>query len=111
MRHLRQIIIESKKKDGEKEKKVVFVETDPKEAFPNDTISAIQKDVHKKAKDLTVDWKSSVEVVDAAFADLDVPKPLAYQASRWEQYKQLLGYAIRSLYDARGLKAGWTKTI
>lgn len=110
MRHLRDILSEAKK-DEEKEKKLVFVETDPREAFPNDTISALEKDIHKKAKDLTKQWKSSVELVDAVFEELDVPKPMAYQNERWEQYKQLLTVAIRRLYDARGLKAGWMKTI
>lgn len=110
MRSLREILDESKK-DEEKEKKLVFVETDPKEPFPNDTVAALEKDIHKKAKDLTIEWKSSVELVDAAFEDLDVPKPMAYQAARWEQYKSLLTTAIRRLYDARGFKAGWVKTI
>lgn len=110
MRHLKEILAESKK-DEEKEKKVVFVETDPREAFPNDTIAALHKDIRQKAKDLGVQWKSSVELVDATFEELDVPKPLAYQNDRWDQYKQLLTYAIKSLYDARGLKAGWTTTI
>lgn len=110
MRKLRDILAESKK-DKEKEKKVVFVESDPREAFPNDTISALEKDVVKKAKDLTVQWKSSIDLVDAVFEELDVPKPSAYQSKRWEQYKQLLSYAIKALYDSRGLKGGWTTTI
>lgn len=110
MRHLKDILAEAKKED-EKEKKLVFVETDPSEAFPNDTIAALQKDIHKKAKDLTQNWDSSITLVDAAFEDLDVPKPMAYQSARWEQYKQLLTHAIRVLYDARGLKGGWMKTV
>lgn len=110
MRHLKTILAEAKK-DEEKEKKVVFVETDPREPFPNDTISALEKDIHKKAKDLTQQWDSSVSLVDATFEELDVPKPLAYQNARWEQYKQLLSVAIRRLYDARGFKGGWMKTV
>jgi hypothetical protein len=110
MRHLKDILAEAKKAE-EKEEKLVFVETDPKEPFPNDTISALQKDIHKKAKDLSEQWGSSVALVDATFEDLGVPKPLAYQSARWEQYKQLLSHAIRCLYDARGLKGGWMKTV
>lgn len=112
MRHLKDILAESTKdKEKEKEKELVFVETDPREPFPNDTISALQKDINKKAKDLAQEWKSSVELVDVTFEELDVPKPLAYQSERWEQYKQLLTHAMRSLYDARGLKGGFMKTI
>ncbi len=108
MRHLKEILAEAKK---EKEKKVVFVETDPREAFPNDTFSALKKDIHKKAKDLTAHWDSSIALVDAVFEDLEVPKPAAHQSERWEQYKELLGIAIKALYEARGFKGGWTKTI
>lgn len=111
MRSLREILEESKKAEDEKEKKLVFIETDPKEPFPNDTISALEKDIHKKAKDLTIEWKSSIELVDAAFEDLDVPKPMAHQTKRWEQYKNLLSTAINRLYDARGFKSGWVTTI
>lgn len=110
MRHLTEILAESKK-DKEKAKKIVFVETDPREAFPSDTISAMERDVHKKAKDLEKQWTSSIELVDAVFEELEVPKPAAYQDKRWEQYKELLSFAIKALYDARGLRAGWSKTI
>lgn len=110
MRHLREILAESKK-DKEKEKKVVFIETNSREAFPNDTMSALEKDIRAKAKDLSAPWKNSVELVDASFDDLDVPKPMAHQNDRWDQYKKLLSYAIKALYDSRGLKAGWTQTI
>jgi hypothetical protein len=110
MRHLRQILAEASQKE-ETEKKVVFVETDSKSPFPQDTVSALEKAVRKNAKDLTLEWKSSVELVDKTFEELEVPKPLAYQKDRWEQYKQLLSYAIKSLYQSRGLSAGWTQTI
>jgi hypothetical protein len=104
----KQYLLEAKK---EKEKKIVFVETDPQEYFPNDTISALQKEINAKAKDLTQEWSSAKELVDAAFNDLEVPIPLAYLKNRWEQYTKLLGVAINNLYDARGMKADWVKTV
>lgn len=91
--------------------KLVFVETDPQEPFPEDTISAIKKEINKRAKDLEVDWKSPVELVDFVFEELNVPKPLAYLKERWGQYIGLLGYAVRALKDSRGMKAAWSRTI
>lgn len=108
MRHLKEILEEAKK---EKEKKIVFVETDGREAFPENTVNALEKDINKKAKDLSVEWKNSVELVDKAFEELEVPKPKAFQSERWEQYKDLLRYAIKSLSSSRGFKGGWTQTI
>lgn len=110
MRHIREILAEAKKEE-KKEQKLVFVETDPREPFPNDTISALKKDINKKSKDLEIDWKSSVELLDATFTELNVPKPMAHLTARWEQYTELLRYAITSLYDSRGMKANWSQTF
>lgn len=99
-----------KAKEPEK-KKIVFVETDPQEDFPADTVSALRKEINKNAKDLEKEWRSAVELVDFAFAELGVPKPLAYLKNRWEQYMQLLGYAVTALREARGMKARWTQTV
>lgn len=105
-----QSLIEKKAEKPEK-KKIVFVETDPQEAFPDDTVSALQKEINKQAKDLEKNWRSAVELVDFVFVELDVPKPMAYLKDRWEQYNQLLGYAVTALKDSRGMKAHWTQTV
>lgn len=105
-----QSLLEKKEKKPEK-KKVVFIETDPQEAFPVDTMSALQKEINKNAKDLEKDWRSAVELVDYVFAELDVPKPLAYLKDRWAQYCELLSVAVLALRDSRGMKSHWTKTV
>lgn len=105
-----QSLIEAKEKKPEK-KKIVFVETDPQEAFPSDTMSALQKEINKQAKDLEKQWRSAVELVDFVFAELEVPKPLAYLKDRWAQYNELIADAVTSLRDARGMKAHWTQTV
>jgi hypothetical protein len=95
-------------KKEEKEKKIVFVETDPQEPFPKDTISALEKGIKKEARDLEKDWKSPMELVDYVFNDLDVPKPGAYLKNRWNQYLELLKVAVEDLANARGFKSNWT---
>ncbi len=105
-----QSLIEAKEKKPEK-KKIVFVETDPQESFPADTMSALQKEINKQAKDLEKQWRSAIELVDFAFAELEVPKPLAYLKDRWAQYNELISDAVRSLRESRGMKARWTQTV
>lgn len=95
--------------EKKEEPKLVFVETDPNEPFPDDTINYIEKEINKLCKDLKQDWDSAVSVVNAAFDNFGVPQPRAYQKNRWEQYTKLLGYAVKNLYQARGLKANWSK--
>lgn len=105
-----QSLIEAKQKKPEK-KKIVFVETSPQEAFPVDTMSALQKEINKQAKDLEKQWRSAVELVDFVFAELEVPKPLAFLKDRWQQYNELIADAVTALREARGMKAQWTQTV
>lgn len=97
--------------EQEKEKKIVFKETDGRSPFPDLTISALEKEITSLARDLEKEWKSAAELVDVAFENLDVPKPPSYSTDRWNQYTDLLSHAIKQLYKARGLKSGWTQTV
>ena len=97
--------------EKEKEKKLVFKETDGKSPFPNDTVVAIEKHINKLAKDLEMEWKSAAELVDTALEELEVPKPSLFQRDRWKQYSGLIAVAVKDLYDARGLSASWVTTI
>lgn len=106
-----QQLLEKKKEDKPKKKKIVFIETDPQEAFPAETMSALQREINKQAKDLEKDWRSAIELVDFVFAELEVPKPLAYLKNRWEQYLKLLSVAVIALRDSRGMKGKWTNTV
>lgn len=98
-------------KKEDKDKKIVFIETDPQQPFPNDTISALEKAIGKAAKDLEIDWKNPIELVNAVFTDLNVPKPQAFLKKRWAQYEDLLFVAVNGLADSRGLDADWTTSI
>lgn len=106
----KQFLAEKEKDKKKKEPKIIFVETDPQEAFPNDTVSSLQKFVNKECKDLEKQWKSASELLDFVFDEYKVPKPLAYQKKRWEQYTGLLGYTVKNLHDSRGMKASWVTT-
>lgn len=97
---LKELIVEAKK--DKKKQKLVFIEFDPKQPFPADTISALKKQISSDAKDLTKEWKSPQVLVDNAFKELKVPKPLAYLQKRFNQYTDLLKISIRELRDARG---------
>jgi len=105
MKKIKDILLE---KEKEKKKELKFVETDPQEPFPNDTISYIKKEINKICRDLSVNWSSPIDVVNAAFHNLEIPIPKANLKERWAQYTQLFGYAIKNLFDARGFKADWS---
>lgn len=103
-----QTLIEKKK---DEKQKPVFIETDEKSPFPNDTITALEKKITTLSKDLETEWESAVTLVNSAFEELNVPIPQAYVKDRWIQYTELLAYAIKQLYNARGLSAKWHQTF
>ena len=106
MKSLRNILglTENKKEDEHKD---VFKETDPEAPFPNDTVSALKREINTGAKDLEKVWKDAIELTDHSFITLRVPKPVPSQEGRWQQYNDLLGIAVKDLYDARGLQGEW----
>lgn len=95
----------------EKEKKVVFKETDGRSAYPENTVRAVESEITKLAKDLDQEWNSAVALIDNAFEELDIPKPQPYQKERWDQYKDLVAHAVKQLYQSRGLKGSWTQSV
>lgn len=100
-------LIEDEDKKDEK-RKPVFIETDPQDPFPQDTIDAIRKEIRKLAKDLSVDWNSTVQLLTKAFENLSVPMPHANQKSRWDQYRRLIKDAVEALRDSRGFGSTWS---
>lgn len=102
-----EFLIEARKK----EKRLVFIETDGRSPFPNDTMTSITKEINKNCKDLEKEWKNATEVVNYSLNELDVPIPTANLTARWDQYKDLLKYAVKNLADARGINGNWSTTI
>ena len=108
---IRDLLLE--KKGNDKEKKLVFVETDPtgQTPFPMDTFSSLKKAINKEAKDLEKKWSSAIDLVDYVFEDLVVPKPGASLKVRFRQYLDLLKIAVDDLGQARGMNDDWTSVI
>lgn len=98
-------------KKADEKKTPVFMETDEKSPFPNDTITALKKKITTLAKDLESEWDSAAVLTNAAFEELEVPIPQAFVKDRWVQYTELLAYAIKQLYNARGLSAKWHQSF
>lgn len=86
-----------------KKEKIVFKETDPNKPFPNDTIYALKRRINVLAKDLEKTWVSPTHLINATFAELKVPKPMCNLKDRWDQYLELIGYAVKALHDSRGV--------
>lgn len=99
------ILFEAKKKP---KKKVIYVDNkDDKSAFPDDTVSALEKEIKKAARDLTQKAQGPITLVNSVFQENKVPIPGAYLKARWGQYQSLLRVAVKALGSARGYKSGY----
>lgn len=82
----------------------IYFDADDSIAFPPDTLSAMERQINKMAKDFETPYNSAIELVDACFDFMQVPKPTASLNNRWKQYTSLIAHAVKELYDARGEK-------
>jgi hypothetical protein len=105
MRKLSEILEEGRKP----KEKGIFIPDDVQEPYPFDTMVYIQKAVNRNSKDKSKDWNSPIELVDFSLDELNVPRPMAYMKKRWEQYVEMLHYAVRNLKDSRGFSGTWNK--
>jgi hypothetical protein len=103
--------LQEAEKDKEKEKKIVFKETDGRSPFPENTVRAIEKEISGLARDLEQEWDNVAKLMDTAFENLDVPKPQAFQSERWKQYTDMIGHATNELYKSRGFKSTWSRSV
>lgn len=97
--------------EATKAKKEVFVDTNKQLPFPDATVSAIEREINKGAKDVNTEWDDASELVNYAFEELNLPIPQVYLTERWGQYKKLLRVAIDALADTRGNKGQWRTTV
>jgi hypothetical protein len=107
---LKEYLIEAKKSDKKKGDKV-FVDPDTQLPFPDATVSKLESEINKGAKDIDTVWDNANELTKFAFTELDVPIPQAFLSARWKQYKNLLQVAVTALTDTRGNKGKWRTTV
>lgn len=102
---LQDLLLEAKKKP---KKKIIFVDNgNDQEPYPDDTMSALEKDIRKAAKDLQHPAKGPITLVNDVMTEYNVPIPQAYLSKRFEQYRELLTAAVKALGSARGYKTSW----
>ena len=111
MNLLKFLLEQSEKDDKKKNEVLVYVPENPRDPLPNDTVSALEKEINKGAKDIEQEFESAAELVNQAFEELNIDVPQVHHKDRWKQYQQLISYSVKNLYDARGLNANWKTTI
>lgn len=79
----------------------LIIEKDDLSKLPEDTIKAIKKLIRDGANTLDMKWANSLALVKKAYEIEGVEMASPAQKTAWEQYKKLLNFAVKELFDAR----------
>lgn len=84
-----------------------LLEKDDLSKLPHETINEIEKLIRGGAKDKDQDWANALELVHKAYEVAQVQRPTPDMNDAWEQYEELLSYAVKELAKHRGLDGKW----
>jgi hypothetical protein len=92
-------------KEAEKNE-IQFKDDEPRKPLPKLIFKKVERKIKDGAKDYDQEWDSPIDLVDWAFQELDLQKPMASD-ERWEQYTELVRDAVSELHKARGDNPMW----
>lgn len=67
----------------------------------------LKKKIREGAKDLDQKWANALELVHKAYEVLNIERPTPGMKAGWNQYEDLIQFAVKELADTRGLDADW----
>ena len=76
-------------------------------ALPDKVISELKSNIRKGASDLDQDWTNALELTQAAYRVSNIARPDPDQKGAWNQYMELLKFAVQQLSATRGLDGKW----
>lgn len=69
--------------------------------IPDDVMNKLKTHIRDGAKDLNIEWANALELVNKAFKIEAVKIPRPAERHAWEQYNELLEYAVKQLKKYR----------
>jgi hypothetical protein len=85
---------------------IQFQDTEPRKPLPELIFNKVERKIRDGAKDYEKEWDHPVDLVDWAFQELELQKPMASD-ERWSQYRELVQEAVKELHKARGDNPMW----
>jgi len=71
--------------------------------IPEDAMKDIKKNIKAGAQDLDQDWANALELAQKAYQTAGVERPTPSERGGWEQYEEMITYAVEQLHKARKL--------
>ena len=75
--------------------------------LPEGTMSEIQSNMRKGAKDKDQDWSNALELCHKAYEVCGVERPDPSWKTAWKQYEENIQYAVQMLAKFHGLDGNW----
>lgn len=89
---------------------IQFQDKEPRKPLPELIFKKVERKIRDGAKDYDQEWDHPVDLVDWAFQELELQKPMASD-ERWEQYSDLVKDAVKELHKARGDNPMWRVNV
>lgn len=75
--------------------------------LPPHTITDIEKEIRKGAKNIDIQYANALELVHAAYLAAGVERPTPNMVAAWKQYENFIQLAVNQLAKYRGIKGDW----
>ena len=75
-----------------------------------DVIKQLQKKITEGAKDTSQKWANALELVQKAYSVVGVQRPTPDMRTAWDQYEDMIAFAVKQLAKFRGVDADWRST-
>jgi len=75
--------------------------------LPKDVLSSIKKNIRKGAENLEQKYGNALELVHKAYEVDGVERPDPTMKTAWNQYEEIITYAVKQLADNRGIDDDW----
>lgn len=79
-------------------------------ALSNATVAKLEKLIRKGAADIEQQWANALELVHKAYQVANINIPTPDKKAAWQQYENLISYAVKQLYNTRGINGKWRVT-
>lgn len=89
------------------EKNNIQYSKDMTDAIPEEYMKEIKKNVRDGAANPKLQWSNALELVHKAYKVANVQRPLPNMKNAWNQYEEMIQFAVGELARTRGMDGDW----
>lgn len=87
--------------EANEKNEIIYDDVDPDKKLPDLIERKVLRKIADFAKDYSMEFKNSVDLVDKTLEELNIKRPLI-NTPRWPQYLNMIATGVKELQSARG---------